>query len=150
MVVKIARKITIHGLGKISCIPAELATHATNGSACVDTINNAVQLFDKRLKPLVDDLNKDLHDAKFIYINTTSITSGNLSDLGVLSPSQASGNNVSLFHSRLTLSLSHTHTRNRSSLCPVSVSLSSPSSHSSDIDTVSRQKELCEAIEDLI
>ncbi|CAK9154691.1 unnamed protein product [Ilex paraguariensis] len=79
-----ARKIAIHGLGQIGCIPAELATHATNGSACVDTINNAVQLFDKRLKPLVDDLNKDLHDAKFIYINTTSITSGNLLDLGII------------------------------------------------------------------
>ncbi|CAK9154690.1 unnamed protein product [Ilex paraguariensis] len=81
-----ARKIAIFGLPQIGCTPGELASHAINASGCVDTINNEVQLFNNRLKPLVDGLNKDLHGAKFIYVNTTSITSGDVSVLGVTVP----------------------------------------------------------------
>ncbi|CAK9149241.1 unnamed protein product [Ilex paraguariensis] len=78
-----ARKIAIFGLGLIGCIPAELGMYGTNSSACVDTINNQVQLFNDRLKPLVDELNSNLTDAKFIYINTTSISSGDPSVIGI-------------------------------------------------------------------
>lgn len=55
----------------------------TNGSACVEMVNNAVSLFDNRLKPLVDRLNTELLDARFIYLNMTSITSGDPSIVGI-------------------------------------------------------------------
>ncbi|KAL2475134.1 GDSL esterase/lipase [Abeliophyllum distichum] len=79
-----ARKIAIFGVGLIGCLPRVLAMYPpTNGSTCVDSINGAVQLFNNMLKSLVDDLNNDLPNAKFIYINTTSISSGDPSALGI-------------------------------------------------------------------
>ncbi|THG02006.1 hypothetical protein TEA_002572 [Camellia sinensis var. sinensis] len=69
-------KIVTMGLGLIGCTPAEIAIYGTNGSTCVDTINNDVQLFNVKLKSLVDDLNNDMTDAKFTYVNVSGITSG--------------------------------------------------------------------------
>lgn len=48
---------------------------ASPGSTCVDYINDMVQLFNNRLMLLVDDLNNDLTDAKFTYINIFEIQS---------------------------------------------------------------------------
>ncbi|XP_073017146.1 GDSL esterase/lipase At1g29670-like [Primulina eburnea] len=79
-----ARKVAVFGLGLLGCIPQVLATTPANASGCVDYINNYVQLFNNRLKPLVDDLNTNLPGAKFTYINITSISlSFNLSALGI-------------------------------------------------------------------
>ncbi|KAA8519592.1 hypothetical protein F0562_013963 [Nyssa sinensis] len=78
-----ARKVALFGLGQIGCTPAELAAYSTNGSSCVDTINNDVQLFDDQLVSLVDDLNNNLTDAKFTYINTTRISSDDPSRFGI-------------------------------------------------------------------
>ncbi|CAI9772015.1 unnamed protein product [Fraxinus pennsylvanica] len=77
-----ARKISVFGLGPLGCLPA-MSAMGTNGSVCVDSINNAVQLFNDKLKLLVDDLNKNLTDAKFIYINAMEIMLGFLSDLAI-------------------------------------------------------------------
>ncbi|PHT55817.1 hypothetical protein CQW23_04303 [Capsicum baccatum] len=68
-----ARKITLFGLPQIGCIPDQLKRHDT--LFCVDSTNQAVQLFNNKLKALVDDLNTNLPDAKFIYINMYSISS---------------------------------------------------------------------------
>ncbi|KAK3007490.1 hypothetical protein RJ639_014612 [Escallonia herrerae] len=78
-----ARKVAIFGLGLIGCTPAELATFGTSGTACVDTINNAVQLFNGRLGPLVDDFNRNLGDTRFTYINITGISAGDPSSVGI-------------------------------------------------------------------
>ncbi|KAL3528218.1 hypothetical protein ACH5RR_012874 [Cinchona calisaya] len=69
-----ARKIALFGLGAIGCAPAEINMFGT--AACVDSINSAVQLFNDRLRPLVDYLNARLPGAKFIYLNASSIQSG--------------------------------------------------------------------------
>ncbi|KAK9267421.1 hypothetical protein L1049_009847 [Liquidambar formosana] len=69
-----ARKVALIGLSQLGCIPAALA--GINGSSCIDVINNAAQLFNSRLKSLVDDLNEDLHHAKFTYIDAYRIASG--------------------------------------------------------------------------
>ena len=68
-----ARKIALFGLPQIGCIPDQLNQHST--IFCVDSTNKAVQLFNKNLKALVDDLNTNFPDAKFIYINMYSISS---------------------------------------------------------------------------
>ncbi|GMP74092.1 hypothetical protein CsSME_00031616 [Camellia sinensis var. sinensis] len=46
-------------------------------------INNDVKLFNDQFKCLVDDLNKDLPDAQFIFINVTQISSGDPSVIGI-------------------------------------------------------------------
>ncbi|XP_071709467.1 GDSL esterase/lipase At1g29660-like [Rutidosis leptorrhynchoides] len=68
-----ARKIVIFGLGAIGCAPAEIAMSGT--LACVESTNNAVKLFNDKLKPRLDELNKSFSDARFTYINITSISS---------------------------------------------------------------------------
>ena len=50
--------------------------YGTNGSACVHNMNTAAQSFNKKLISLVDYLNKELTDAKFIYLNTYGMVSG--------------------------------------------------------------------------
>ncbi|GJU57820.1 hypothetical protein Tco_1235586 [Tanacetum coccineum] len=55
------------------CAPAEIARFGTNGT-CVESINNKVKLFNDRLKPLVDNINSNFTDARFTFINVTSIT----------------------------------------------------------------------------
>lgn len=69
-----ARKIAVFGLGFIGCTPYEIARFGTNGQPCVESINNAVSLFNDKLKPLVDDLNNNFPEARFTFINITSIS----------------------------------------------------------------------------
>ncbi|GAY67949.1 hypothetical protein CUMW_260400 [Citrus unshiu] len=76
-----ARKVALFGIGPIGCTPGNIATYDTNGSLCVDFINKAVQEFNIRLKTLVDNLNHNLQDAKFIYVNVYGISSGPLAGL---------------------------------------------------------------------
>ncbi|KAJ0008028.1 hypothetical protein Pint_30817 [Pistacia integerrima] len=67
------RKVALFGLGPIGCSPGSVAMYGANGSLCVDYITKDIQLFNSRLKSLVDDLNNDLKDAKFIYIDSYGI-----------------------------------------------------------------------------
>lgn len=69
--------VALIGLGNIGCTPNSISVYGTsNGSACVDFMNNAVQFFNKNLVKLVDQLNNNFIDAKFVYINSTAIGSG--------------------------------------------------------------------------
>ncbi|XP_024047581.1 GDSL esterase/lipase At1g29660 [Citrus clementina] len=65
-----ARKVTLAGIGAIGCTPNATSYYGTNGSLCVDKMNSAVQLFNKRLVTLVDQLNAKHQDSKFIALNT--------------------------------------------------------------------------------
>ncbi|KAI3764831.1 hypothetical protein L2E82_14848 [Cichorium intybus] len=69
-----ARKIAIFGLGQIGCTPAEIANFGTNGKPCVEWINDAIKLFNDKLKHVVQELNSDHFNAKFTFINLTSIS----------------------------------------------------------------------------
>ncbi|KAL5577072.1 hypothetical protein UlMin_018771 [Ulmus minor] len=77
-----ARKVALFGVGLIGCIPYAISAFGTNGSACVDHINNAALLFNKQLIALVDQLNNNLTDAKFIYVNIFGISSGDPRSVG--------------------------------------------------------------------
>ncbi|KAB5557105.1 hypothetical protein DKX38_008014 [Salix brachista] len=68
-----ARKLVVFGLGKIGCVPGAIATYGTNGSACVELLNDASRLFNSKLLPAIDQLNDDLPDAKIIYIKSYRI-----------------------------------------------------------------------------
>lgn len=68
-----ARKIALFGLGPFSCSPGSVAMYGTSGSLCVDYITRHIELFNSRVKSLVDELNNDLKDAKFTYIDAFGI-----------------------------------------------------------------------------
>ncbi|KAL6992333.1 hypothetical protein U1Q18_010439, partial [Sarracenia purpurea var. burkii] len=68
-----ARKLVLIGVGQIGCSPNALAQNSPDGSSCVQRINYANRLFNDQLVSLVDDLNNNLSDAKFIYINAYGI-----------------------------------------------------------------------------
>ncbi|KAL6197329.1 hypothetical protein ACLB2K_032938 [Fragaria x ananassa] len=76
-----AKKVVLGGLGLIGCTPAAIASYGTNGS-CYEELNYAAQLFNQQLVSLVDQLNSNLTDAKFIYINNYGIGSVNTTSLG--------------------------------------------------------------------
>ncbi|KAA8519590.1 hypothetical protein F0562_013965 [Nyssa sinensis] len=84
-----ARKVAVIGVGQIGCSPNELAQNSPDGKTCVRRINDANQLFNDRLKSLVDDFNNNLPGAKFIYINAYGIFQefiDNPSSYGLLLP----------------------------------------------------------------
>ncbi|KAL2467342.1 GDSL esterase/lipase [Abeliophyllum distichum] len=98
-----ARKVAVFALGQLGCCPAEVALYGSNGSSCVESINNAAKIFNDKLKPLVDHLNYLLADANFIYTNTATDSYGNitvlsgsccaLSDIGQCLPDAVTCNN---------------------------------------------------------
>ncbi|KAL1829615.1 hypothetical protein ACET3Z_008027 [Daucus carota] len=67
-----ARKFVLNGVGQIGCSPNALS-QSPDGRTCVQRINSANQLFNNRLRSLVDDLNRNQRDSKFIYINAYGI-----------------------------------------------------------------------------
>lgn len=70
--------MAIWGLGPLGCEPSMVIELKPNGtSGCVDDINKMVSLFDNSLPKLVDDLNKILTGAHFVYVNTSNINPGN-------------------------------------------------------------------------
>ncbi|XP_061943733.1 GDSL esterase/lipase At1g29670-like [Populus nigra] len=77
-----ARKIALPGLGAIGSIPYSFSTLCRNNLSCVTNINNAVLPFNAGLVSLVDQLNRELNDARFIYLNSTGMSSGDPSVLG--------------------------------------------------------------------
>ncbi|KAH8481093.1 hypothetical protein H0E87_031158 [Populus deltoides] len=78
-----ARKIALSGLGPTGSIPYSFSTLCRNNLSCVTNINNAVLPFNAGLVSLVDQLNRELNDARFIYLNSTGIlSSGDPSVLG--------------------------------------------------------------------
>ncbi|WRX35031.1 GDSL lipase/esterase - like 10 [Theobroma cacao] len=64
-----ARKFALYGIGLIGCTPYAISVYGTNGSPCVDKLNTNATLFNERLMPLVKELNTNLTDAKFTYLN---------------------------------------------------------------------------------
>ncbi|XP_057738302.1 GDSL esterase/lipase At1g29670-like [Arachis stenosperma] len=68
-----ARKMALFGVGQIGCSPNELAQNSPDGTTCVEKINSANQIFNNGLKSLVDQLNNQLPDARFTYINTYGV-----------------------------------------------------------------------------
>ncbi|KAF9624375.1 hypothetical protein IFM89_010542 [Coptis chinensis] len=67
-----ATKVALIGVGQIGCSPNTLA-NSPDGRTCVERINSACRLFNDRLRNMVDNLNNNLDDAQFIYVNAYGI-----------------------------------------------------------------------------
>jgi len=65
--------VVLIGVGQIGCSPNALAQSSTDGTTCVDRINVACQIYNNKLKSLVDQLNTNLSDARFIYVDAYGI-----------------------------------------------------------------------------
>ncbi|KAI3994204.1 hypothetical protein MKX01_012461 [Papaver californicum] len=72
-----ARKIVVANVGPVGCTPLERSLNPsyTTGDSCISFINNAVILFNKKLKSLLMDLNSNLVGSKFLCADVYSILS---------------------------------------------------------------------------
>lgn len=70
-----ARKLAVFGLGLIGCTPAEMTRY--NSTLCVAEINQAIDIFNKKLVSLVDNFNANLPGLrpKFTFIDFAAIQS---------------------------------------------------------------------------
>ncbi|KAL3522589.1 hypothetical protein ACH5RR_015423 [Cinchona calisaya] len=68
-----ARKLAFIGVGQIGCTPNALAQNSPDGRTCVARINSANQIFNNKLRGLLDEFNSYQSDAKFIYVNAYGI-----------------------------------------------------------------------------
>ncbi|XP_010542848.1 PREDICTED: GDSL esterase/lipase At1g33811 [Tarenaya hassleriana] len=68
-----ARKVIVTAVGKIGCIPYQLARYHGNStsSKCNEKINKAIAIFNSKLKKLVDHFNNgELPGSKFVYLDS--------------------------------------------------------------------------------
>ncbi|KAI3846858.1 hypothetical protein MKX03_002849 [Papaver bracteatum] len=72
-----ARKIAVANVGPVGCTPLERALNPsyTTGDSCISFIDNAVILFNKKLKSLLMDLNSNLAGSKFLCADVYGILS---------------------------------------------------------------------------
>lgn len=77
--------MSLTGIGPIGCTPSATANYDTKGNLCVDEMNEAANIFNHKLQSLVNILNEDLTDAKFVYLNTYGIVPEYTSSPGKLS-----------------------------------------------------------------
>ncbi|KAJ8770878.1 hypothetical protein K2173_021793 [Erythroxylum novogranatense] len=83
-----ARKIALIGIGPLGCAPVVVRkSTGMNGSSYVDEVNNSLQIFNSKLRPLVDKFNKALANAKFIYLDAFKIYSSLFSGFKVTNAS---------------------------------------------------------------
>ncbi|XP_058767275.1 GDSL esterase/lipase At1g29660-like [Vicia villosa] len=68
-----SRKFVAVGLAKIGCTPMILASNPTNGSSCVEKLNDIEAIFSQKLESQVEKFNTEYLDSKAIFINTTAI-----------------------------------------------------------------------------
>ncbi|KAK9691754.1 hypothetical protein RND81_09G217300 [Saponaria officinalis] len=67
-----ARKVILFGIGPLGCLPT-----LNVAGICSSYINGILEMYNNKLKSLVDAFNTKFSDAKFIYIDTMSIVSPN-------------------------------------------------------------------------
>ena len=67
-----ARKVALMGVGQVGCSPNELAQRSPSGVACVEEIDSAVRIFNRRLAGLADRFNA-LPGAHFTYVDVYGI-----------------------------------------------------------------------------
>jgi phospholipase/lecithinase/hemolysin len=73
-----ARKIAVFGIPPLDCSPS--ATKASRSAGkCVEERTHSISIFNSRLRQLVDGLNKNLTNSKFMSVNTYGISRSSLS-----------------------------------------------------------------------
>ncbi|KAI3932758.1 hypothetical protein MKW92_006608 [Papaver armeniacum] len=74
-----ARKIVVANVGPVGCIPIERTLNYkswyTTSDSCISAMNNAAMLFNKKLKSLLIELNSNLVESKFVYVDSYGVIS---------------------------------------------------------------------------
>lgn len=60
-------------IGPVGCIPYERESDPTAGNECSDEPNEMAQMYNLKLKTLVEDLNKNLQGSRFVYADVFRI-----------------------------------------------------------------------------
>jgi phospholipase/lecithinase/hemolysin len=68
-----ARKFIISNVGALGCTPFRMTTNKTTGGTCVQSDNTLVSGFNTALKSLIDQLNHQFPQAKFILANAFDV-----------------------------------------------------------------------------
>ncbi|WCJ27288.1 GDSL esterase/lipase At1g29670 [Euphorbia peplus] len=79
-----ARKVSLTAIASLGCTPGARASQEPKGTICVDSMNEVINLFNARLESLVNELNTNLTDAKFIYLNTYGILQEYITTPGIV------------------------------------------------------------------
>ncbi|CAL9223562.1 unnamed protein product [Arabidopsis halleri] len=66
-----ARKVAVFGVSKLGCTPRMIASHG-GGKGCAAEVNKAVEPYNKNLKALVFEFNRNFADAKFTFVDLFS------------------------------------------------------------------------------
>ncbi|KAJ6435465.1 hypothetical protein OIU84_000617 [Salix udensis] len=79
-----ARKIALLGLIRVGCMPYNIQKNPgkLDASSCAYELNNDVQIFNGKLRNLVEKLNNKHSDARFTYINSYEIDYDNQTNNG--------------------------------------------------------------------
>ncbi|KDP25050.1 hypothetical protein JCGZ_22585 [Jatropha curcas] len=79
-----ARKIVVFGIPPLDCSPAALSEESGKSkSGCVGERTHAINLFNSGLREMVEDINKNLTDSKFVLVDVYGISRSSLSSLKV-------------------------------------------------------------------
>ncbi|KAH9627337.1 hypothetical protein KSS87_020293 [Heliosperma pusillum] len=65
-----ARKVVVMGLAPMGCAPHYLWRHKSKNGECIQDINNMIREFNFMMRYTVEQLNKELLDAKIIFCDT--------------------------------------------------------------------------------
>ncbi|CAN1731013.1 GDSL esterase/lipase At1g29670 [Linum perenne] len=79
-----ARKFVMMSLNPLGCNPIVLIRHPENGTfTCSQSLNQAAQLFNEKLKSMVDQLNQQLPRSKLVIVNAYNIINEILNNPGL-------------------------------------------------------------------
>lgn len=68
-----ARKFSISSLGPLGCIPSQLNMKKSVNGACIESLQQLSMNFNAALKSMTEQLNAELPDATFVYVNSFGI-----------------------------------------------------------------------------
>lgn len=68
-----ARKFSISSLGPLGCIPSQLNINKSPDGTCIDKLQQLSANFNAALKPMTEQLNAELPDATYVFVNSLNI-----------------------------------------------------------------------------
>lgn len=77
------RKFSISSLGPLGCIPSQLNINKSPDGTCIDRLQQLSANFNAALKPMTEQLNAELPDATYVFVNSLKIVMDYISNPSV-------------------------------------------------------------------
>ncbi|MCO5587498.1 hypothetical protein L7F22_041447 [Adiantum nelumboides] len=68
-----ARKFSISSLGPLGCIPSQLNIQKSPDGTCIERLQTLSLNFNKALKAMTEELNREIPDATYVFVNSLKI-----------------------------------------------------------------------------